>query len=176
LYKSKKIIAALIALLILLPGCGYTLSKAGSNSSVAERGLYKVSVPTFVNDTYEPLIEREVTSALKDEIASDGRLVLTDGDDADMTVAGRVTSFDLQPLSYDASERILEYRVKIKTEVKLTEIKTGKVLWKDSDMETASDYRVIDDITKSKIRKGEAIRKASKEMAEDFIIKALDIF
>ena len=169
-------IAALIALLVLLPACGYTLAKTGSSPEAPTHGAYKVCIPTFVNETFQPLIERDVTAALKDEIAFDGRWVLTDPKDADISVTGRVTKFELQPLSYDSRERILEYRVRIRSEVKITEVKTGKVLWKDTGLETMSDYHVIEDITKSKINKGEAIRKASKEFAEEFVIKALDIF
>ena len=168
--------AALIALLVLLPACGYTLAKTGSGPEAPTHGAYKVCIPTFVNETFQPLIERDVTAALKDEIAFDGRWVLTDPKDADISVTGRVTKFELQPLSYDSRERILEYRVRIRSEVKITELKTGKVLWKDPGLETMSDYHVIEDITKSKINKGEAIRKASKEFAEEFVIKALDIF
>ncbi len=174
-YLKKRIIA-LVALRILLPACGYTISKAGSGPGAPEHGVYKVSVPTFVNDTFEPLIEKDLTAALKNEIASDGRWVLTDTKDADLTLTGRVSKFELLPLSYDSHERILEYRVRIRAEVKLTEIKTGKVLWKESGMESISDYHVVQDITKSKINKGEAIKKASKDFAEEFIIEALDRF
>jgi hypothetical protein len=176
LSKAAIKIVVLLLILAVLPACGYTISKAGSGTSAPAHGAYRVCIPTFVNDTFEPLVERDLTAALKDEIAFDGRWVLTDREDADLLVTGHVTRFELQPLSYDSRERILEYRVRIRTEVKLTEIKTGKVLWKDPGMEAISDYHVIEDITKSKINKGEAIRKASKEFAEEFIIKALDTF
>jgi len=167
------IIAAFAAL--TLYSCGYSLSRQGSQTGPSE-GAHNVSIPMFTNDTFEPLIERELTSALKDEIALDGRWVLTDAKDADIAVAGRVVSYELQPLSYDIKERIQEYRVNIKTEVKVTEVRTGKVIWKENGIETFSEYRVTRDITKSKIGKGEAIKKASKDFADEFIIKVLDSF
>ncbi|MBI5190269.1 MAG: LptE family protein [Nitrospirae bacterium] len=164
---------ALIA--ITLSGCGYTLSRTGSASGPS-KGRHKACVPMFVNDTFEPLIEEELTAALSDELMTDGRWVLTARGDADLLVTGRVTGFELVPLSYDAKERILEYRLRIRSDVKVTDVKTDKVLWKDSGVETFADYRVTDDITKSKIRKGEAVRKAAKGFAEDFIIRVLDTF
>jgi outer membrane lipopolysaccharide assembly protein LptE/RlpB len=170
-----KIFLAILAVTVTLSGCGYTLSKTGSESGPLG-GKYRVAVPLFVNGTYEPLVEKQVTRALKDELDIDGRWVLTDRGDADLLVSGKVTKVELLPLSYDAQERILEYRVRISVDVKVSDVKTGKVLWKDPDMETFSDYRVIEDITKSKINKGEAIAKASKNFAEEFIIKVLDIF
>jgi outer membrane lipopolysaccharide assembly protein LptE/RlpB len=173
--RTLSLFIALSLLALLLSACGYTMSKAGSQAGPMG-GKYRVAVPLFVNGTYEPLVEKQVTSALKDELAIDGRWVLTDRGDADMLVSGKVTKVELLPLSYDAQERILEYRVRLVLDVKVTEVKSGKVLWKEQDMETFSDYRVIEDITKSKINKGEAINKASKNFAEEFIIKTLDIF
>ncbi len=174
MFKLKWTIMAFAAAL-LLTSCGYSLYGTGGAAG-PYKGAYRVFVPVFVNDTYEPLVEGDVTRALKDEIAQDGRWVLTDAADADMVVKGRVASFELLPLSYDAEARILEYRVRIVAEMKLVDIKTGKVLWKASGMEAFADYRLTADITKSKIGKSEAVKKASKYLAEEFIIKALDIF
>lgn len=160
---------------LLLTGCGYSLSRTGSATGPSQ-GKYKACVPMFVNDTFEPLVEEEMTAALEDEIMTDGRWVLSTREDADLLVTGRVTQFELAPLSYDAKERVLEYRVKIRSDVKVTDIKTEKVLWKDTGVETFADYRVTEDITKSKIRRGEAVKKAAKGFADDFIIRVLDTF
>ena len=170
-----KRILVILAISSLLPACGYSLSRTSTPTGIYG-GANKVVVPMFVNDTFEPLVEKEFTAALKDKLAIDGRWVLTGRKDADLEVTGRVTQFELVPLSYDAKERILEYRVRIRTEVKVTDIKTGKVLWKDPAMETFSEYRVTEDVTKSKISHQEAVKKASRDFAEEFIIKALDIF
>ena len=166
----------LIALLALaLSGCGYTMSRSSQESAPAAAG-HKVYVPMFANDTFEPLVEADVTAALKDELALDGRWTITDSADADLLVTGRVKTVDQQPLSYDKQERILEYRVRLEVDVKVTDVRTQKVLWKDAAMESSSAYRVTEDVTKGKISKGEAIKKASKGFAEEFVIKALDIF
>jgi len=163
------------ALMLSFTACGYTMSRTGGAAGMSA-GRYKVSVPLFVNDTYEPLVEKELTAALKDDIASDGRWLLTDSADADLSLTGKVLSFELTPLSYDEKERVQEYRVRIKTEVKLTDLKTGKVVWKDRAIETFSEYRVIRDVTKTKIGRGEAVKKASKDFADEVIIKAMESF
>ena len=174
-FIMNKALLALLMVCVLLPACGYTLSRTSTPTGIYG-GANKVVVPMFINDTFEPLVEKELTAALTNKLAIDGRWILTDRKNADLVVTGRVTQFELVPLSYDAKERILEYRVRIKTEVKVTDIKTDKVLWKDPGIETFSEYRVTEDVTKSKISRQEAIKKASRDFAEDFIIKALDIF
>jgi len=173
----KNIVRPLFLLLLtaLLSSCGYTNARTCNISGPAGGGC-KATVMMFTNDTYEPLVEEDVTSALKNELALDGRWTLTDRQDADFAVTGRVSTFDLQPLSYDARERIQEYRVRLKVEVKVSDIKAGKVVWKDSGIETYSEYRVTRDITKGKIGRNEAVKKASKDFAEEFVIRALDTF
>ncbi|MHB8173036.1 MAG: LptE family protein [Nitrospirota bacterium] len=164
-----------ILLLVVLPACGYQLARTGSGTGNAS-GKYKVSIPMFKNDSWEPLVEKDVTDALKEEIALDGRWVITDNGDADILVNGKVTRVDLQPLSYDPQERVLEYRLRMHMDVKVSDIKTGKVIWKKNDFTSFADYRVTVDVTKSKIRKSEAIKYASKRFAEEFIIRVLDTF
>ncbi len=170
---AKKIIP--ILLLVSLTACGYQLAGRGAGTGSAS-GKYKVFVRMFRNDSYEPLVEKDVTAALKEEIAIDGRWMLTDEGDADILVNGKVRKVDLEPLSYDPQERILEYRLIMHTDVKVSDIKTKKVIWKKNNFTSYADYRVTVDVTKSKIRKEEAIKYASKRFAEEFIIRVLDRF
>lgn len=172
--RKLAITTALFVLAVTFAGCGYTLSRTGSQAGPT-KGVSKVFVPLFVNDTFEPLIEKDYTAALKEDLAADGRWIITDRENADLIVDGKIKAFDLQPLSYDEKERILEYRVNVKTSVKVSDIKSGKVV-SDQSIATFADYRVTEDITKSKIRREEAIRKTARNFAEEFVIKVLDIF
>ncbi len=174
LNDMKKIISIFL-LLVFLPACGYQLAGRGAGTGNTA-GKYKVFVRMFRNDSWEPLVEKDVTAALKDEIAIDGRWMLTDKDDADILVSGKVKKVELEPLSYDPQERILEYRLIMHMDVKVSDIKTKKVIWKKSDFTSFADYRVTVDVTKSKIRREEAIKYASKRFAEEFIIRVLDTF
>ena len=164
-----------MVLLLTLPACGYQLAGRGAGTGNAP-GKYKVFVKMFRNDSWEPLAEKDVTAALKEEIAIDGRWMLADEGDADILVDGKVTRVELEPLSYDPQERILEYRLIMHMDVKVSDIKTKKVIWKKNDFTSFADYRVTVDVTKSKIRKEEAIKYASKRFAEEFIIRVLDTF
>ncbi len=169
----KKLICILV--LVSLPACGYQLAGRGTGTGSAS-GKYKAFVMMFRNDSYEPLVEKDVTAALKEEIAIDGRWMLTDERDADILVNGRIRKVELEPLSYDPQERILEYRLIIHMDVRVSDIKTKKVIWKKDNFTSYADYRVTVDVTKSKIRKEEAIKYASKRFAEEFIIRVLDRF
>ncbi|MGC2423518.1 MAG: LPS assembly lipoprotein LptE [Nitrospirota bacterium] len=164
-----------IFLLLTLPACGYQLARTGTVTGKGA-GKYRVSIPMFVNDSESPLVEKDVTEALKEEVALDGRWVLTDGGDEDILVKGRVVKIEFAPLSFDPNDRVLEYRLKMHLDVKVSDIKSGKVLWKEDDFVSYADYRVTVDVTKSKIRREEAIKYASQNFAQEFIIRVLDIF
>lgn len=170
----RPVLLILTAILsITLSSCGYTLS--GSSGMDGSGTNYKsLFIPTFVNDTYEPGVESALTGAVKEEIVYDSRWRLTDSGDADLFVTGRVTSVDLLPLTYDAVERIQEYRIRIVSAVSIAD-RDGNVVWKESGMVAFADYRVTEDVTKSKINKSEAVKKASKNFAEEFVIKVLDV-
>jgi len=168
-------ILILAVLSVALCSCGYSMKgSATMNGSPGRSAYHSIAVPMFENDTFEPLIEKAVSSALKEEILHDGRLVLAGPEDADLVVIGRVKSFELQPLTYDPLERIQEYRLIIISEVRVKERGSEKVLWKDSTIESHADYRVTQDVTKSKINRIEAVRKASKSLSEKFVIRMLD--
>jgi len=166
------VIALLMSGLALNAGCGYSLYGRGSSEGTLRH--HNIYVSIIKNDTFEPMLDRELTRSLKEEIMQDGRWRLTDPEDAEYSLTGSVEHFDLEPLSYDPEERILEYRVNMRVSLTLRNSATDEVLWKDPDMESFAEYRVTQDITKSKIKKGEAISKACKTLAEDFIIKAVD--
>lgn len=169
------LVLVLVALSSMLVSCGYSMGRTGTLTDGASEGYRSIAIPMFTNETFEPLVEREVTAALKEEVAYDGRLKLVDADEADLVVEGRVVRFDLQPLTFDSAERIQEYRLRIVSVVRVKEPAGDKVVWKDSSMEAFADYRVTQDVTKSKINKGEAIKKASRNFAENFVIKVLEI-
>ncbi len=165
----------LTALAMALVSCGYSMGRTVALNEGSSLGYQTIAIPMFANETFEPLIEREVTSALKEEVAYDGRLKLVDADEADLVVEGSVVRFELQPLTFDAADRILEYRLSIVSRVTVKDTSGDKVVWKDSAIESFADYRVTEDVTKSKINKDEAIKKASRNFAENFVIKVLEI-
>jgi len=166
------VIATILLGLVVYTGCGYSLY--GKDTADETHRHHNIYVSIIKNDTFEPMLERELTRSLKEEIMQDGRWRLSDPEEAEFALTGTVVHFDLEPLSYDPEERILEYRVNMRVSLTLRNTSTDEVLWKDPDMESFAEYRVTQDITKSKIKKGEAISKACKTLAEDFIIKAVD--
>jgi outer membrane lipopolysaccharide assembly protein LptE/RlpB len=123
-------LAAVAAVVVLLPGCGYGLVGTGKGALPVE--IRTVWVPAFVNDTPVVGMEQRLTTAVLRELSARGRLKPAPNlDQADAVLAGRITGYSLQPVRFDAQGRALEYQVMITARLTLTEQKSGKTLFDD---------------------------------------------
>jgi len=158
--------------LTVLAGCGYNTGGGVRLQS----SLQTIAVPVFFNETLEPTLENAVTSAVKQEFLTNGRLsVVNDPGDADLVLKGTVTSFGLTPLAFDpASSVVLEYRVRIRTSIQLENPRTQKILWQDPGMEASAEYVVNSDTSANRVAQDHAIAEASKLLAENVIHRVLE--
>ena len=123
-------LAAVAAVVVLLPGCGYGLVGTGKGALPVE--IRTVWVPAFVNDTPVVGMEQRLTTAVLRELSARGRLKPAPNlDQADAVLAGRITGYSLQPVRVDAQGRALEYQVMITARLTLTEQRSGKTLFDD---------------------------------------------
>ena len=118
-------IAFFLSLACLVGGCSsYKLC------SMLPPQIETVHMSTVVNETNEPLIENDVTTAILSELQRDGSLAIAPSDTADALMYVRVYGYKLTPLSYTRDSRSLpdEYRLTLTAEVELVERETGKSL------------------------------------------------
>ncbi len=172
--KIKHVFIVLVSLPLVLSACGYHL--AGSNRLPSD--IRTIAVPVFYNETFEPMLENAVTSAVKQEFLTASRLaVVNDPDQADLVLKGTVVSFGLTPISFDRTKSVvLEYRVRIRASVTVEDRRTQKVLWKDSAMESAAEYRVNPDTAANRVAQDHAIAEAGKRLAENVVHRVLKGF
>jgi len=156
-----------MACLLLELACGYRL--VGRDSPIAP-GLQQIFIPIFANKTAEPLIEQEITRALRQELMADGRLTLVPMKQADAILEGEILSYALIPLSFDTKDNVTEYRLNMTIKITLQDIKRRKVLFQDS-IKASKEYLVNESIANSEIGRQEALRRA----ARDFALELLDL-
>ncbi len=121
----KRGLCLLAAVLIGGGGCaGYRLG------STLPPGINVVNVPSFVNETAEPQIEIETTQAVISEFQRDGTLSTGDAGKADVVLSVTLKSLTLVPLRYDgeAPTTTHEYRMTIRADLRLIEVRSGTVL------------------------------------------------
>ncbi|HYH45830.1 MAG TPA: hypothetical protein VEG34_09095, partial [Thermoanaerobaculia bacterium] len=91
--------AGLLALLLLLTGCGYALVGRGSN---LPPDIQEVYLRPLENRTPRTQVEQFLTRAIADEMVTRQRFSLVSSlEGADAELSGAVVSFNVTPVTFD---------------------------------------------------------------------------
>ncbi len=153
---------------LALTGCaGYQLG------SMLPPDIKTVHVPTFINETEEPLIEVATTRAAIAEIQRDGSLRIASADEADSILTVRLIDFRLQPIAFDRDRRAAaeEYRMFITASIILTRRGTDEVLARDPRVTGEATFVLAGDMTSSK---QSALPDASRDLAHLIISSVVE--
>jgi outer membrane lipopolysaccharide assembly protein LptE/RlpB len=156
----KKLIPVICMVLIM--GCGYQM--VGKETHLPT-GLTSLSIPTFINNTFEPGIEVPFTQAFLREFISDRRVRLVDRSEADSILEGVIKSFNISSVSYDRSGLVMEYETTVVIDLTLKK-RTGEVLWKEKDFSETGWYRASSNILTTETNKAVAIQQIGRFVAE----------
>jgi len=125
-----------VAALVLIGGCGY------STTSRTAKGIKSIHVPFFENATAEPNLEITVTESIIQNIIDDNTLKVTDENDADAILEGRIVSFENRPFSFNLQLNAEEYHVAVNVVVSLFNRRTNTAIWKDRALSGDGNYFV----------------------------------
>ncbi len=156
--------ASALVLVTALPGCmNYRLG------SMLPPDIKTVYVPTFVNETDEPMLEVETTKAMIEEIQKDGSLkVAGSAEEADSLLAVKLIGFTLNPVTYnrDRATTTDQYRMLLTASLVLTRRTTGDVVSEHPRVEGEYVFTVQGDLTSSKDL---ALPYAAQDLAHDLV-------
>lgn len=146
---TRKLLAAALASLLLAaaPGCvHYHLG------SMLPPDIQTVFVPTVENQTTEPFLEQDVTSAVISQIQMDGSLKIADEDKADTILEIVLSRFWLVPVSYvsKAASSANEYRMNITASIVLRRLSDDSIVLESPSITGHEDFEYTGDITSAK--------------------------
>jgi len=124
---------------VLIAGCGYT------TRSMISSKFRTIYITPFVNKIdisregdaeskyklYYPMIETDVTRYVTDKYLFDGNLKPTKEETADLILKGEVVEFRKDPLRYDDSDNVTEYRISLVVNISLIDAKEKKLVWQE---------------------------------------------
>ncbi|HKI83971.1 MAG TPA: LPS assembly lipoprotein LptE [Candidatus Krumholzibacteria bacterium] len=125
----------ILLLACVLSGCGYGLTPGR-----VKPGLESVAVPYFENETTEPELEVSLTDAIIAGIVADRTLRLTEENQADALILGKITFFKIQEVFFAENRQAQEYEVRVACEVSLVDRATGDVIVKPTTIRGKGDY------------------------------------
>ncbi len=167
-YSRVAAIPALLCSLLILSACGYHMAGTGSHLTP---GMKSVFIPVFENKTMEPIVEEELTPAVIREFLQDGRIEVADSSRADMVLKGSVVSYKETPISFDASQNVLEYRIMVTTHLIL--LKNNSLSLWEKDITSTAEYAVSSDVMTTRVSKLLALREIARNLSEEVTDRVL---
>lgn len=133
---------------VLVAGCGYTtrsLLPANFKSIYVDNFTNSIKISAEQTDQrmyrgYRPGMETELTTAVKNKFLWDGNLKLTTESGADLILTANLVDYRQEPLRYDDNMNVQEYRVILVVNMKLEDVKAGKVVWEEKGFAGETTY------------------------------------
>ena len=157
---------------LMTAGCGYEFGTAAKPGSA--RGL-TLAVPVFNNDTFEPVLDKRVTEAIRREfLQADGLTLVNDVGAAPLVLKGRIKGYGLQTMSFRQGF-VNEQRVNLAVTVTFEDTSTRKVLWQES-YQTSAEFFQSADLATNRSRQDRATEEACQAMAEHIVSRVLETY
>jgi outer membrane lipopolysaccharide assembly protein LptE/RlpB len=135
---SRLRLAALLALVSLGSGCGYSL--AGRGAFLPEY-IRNIGVPAFTNNTPVFDIDRRVTEQVRRELTGRGKYKVFPaeaGNDAVLT--GEISAISIVPVTFNQQQQASRYAMILSARVEFKDLKTGKVLWSNPALQFREEF------------------------------------
>ena len=171
----KALVAGLAASLLLTAGCGY--HTAGSAAHLPQT-VHTLAVPTFQNATQSYHTEVSFTQAVIKEFSSRTPYHLEAGadPDADATLSGTITNFQVVPLTYNLQTgQSSSFLVTIRAKVVLSD-RNKKVLYQNSTYLFRQQYETTEDLVTFIQEDPAAINRLSRDFAQAVVSDILESF
>lgn len=153
----------LFAPLLAMSGCNYHTVDSAAH---LPQTVHTVAIPSFQNHTQSYHTQAAFTEAVIREFTNRTAYHIVAGDDpdADASLSGTITRFDIIPLTYDnITGQTSSYLVTITARVELRD-RAGKVLWQNPSYMFRQQYEQTQDLA-SFIQEDSA---ATRRLASDF--------
>lgn len=137
-----------------------------------------IAIPAFANGTPQPLLADRLTAAVTREMVQRTRYrVVADPAGADAVLTGSVVTYNTFPTTYDpATGRASGVSVTLNMQIKLTDSKTGKVLYDRPGFEVHERYEISVDPKTYFDESGAALERLSREAARSIVSGILEQF
>lgn len=105
----------------------------------------------------------------------DGRLRLSDAPDADIALEGVLREYRLSPIGFTRADRVQEYRVVVRTRIRLRD-KGRKKLLINQDLESYAEFAVSSSIAQSDTNRSNANQQVAVSLSKDVVSLVLEGF
>jgi len=131
--RLRLILPALLAV-SMLNGCAYT------TKSSLDPKYQTIFVAAFLDKTPQYGLQAPLSNAVTRKFITDGRLDVVKEENADLRLEGVILDYRLKGLTYDARDEVTQFLTVVTAGVRLTDLKTGEVVWEDKALSGETTY------------------------------------
>lgn len=171
-------LALLFALALTPAGCGYHV--VGSAAHLPD-STHSVAVPVFENATQSYHTELAFTQAVITELTSRTKYNIVNSDgptnaNADATIHGKITTFQIVPLTYNSqTEQSASYVVTITAVVHVND-RNGRLLYENNHYTFRQQYETTTNLTTFIQEDPAAVARLSRDFAQSLVGDILESF
>jgi hypothetical protein len=172
-HSKIQIVAAAVFFILFMAGCGYefgTSVRPAQGGSL--RGMH-LAVPVFLNDTFEPVLDKRVTEFIRRQfLQADGLTLANDAGAAPLVLKGVVRSYGIQTMSFRQGS-VNEQRVSLSVAVTFEDRSARKMLWSQT-YTTSAEFFLSNDLATNRGRQDRATEEACQAMAEHIVSHVIE--
>ena len=156
-------------------GCGY---RVGGKGMQIPADVKTIAVPAFRNETSRYKIEQALTQAVVRELLARTRFrVQPEPDGSDAVLTGTVIQFWTTPVLVESSGgRTTSVTMAVRMRVKLTDHRTGKLLFENPDYQFSEIYEISGDAATYFEESGPAAERLGRSFAASLVSSLLEAF
>ena len=137
------ILCGMIAALLTLPACGYSLAGRGS---FLPTYIKVIGVPMFVNNTSVYDVEKRITERVRSEFIGRGKYkVEPTATGVDGLLTGEISSITLTPAAFTTERQASRYVLTLTARIEFKDMKADKVLWSNPVMQFREEFDISTD-------------------------------
>lgn len=176
----SRVSGALLLLATVLPltGCGYSLAGRGSFLPAYIR---TIGVPDFTNNTTVFDIERLVTQRVRSEFIGRGKYkVVPEREGVDGLLIGEISSINFSPSAFNAQSQATRYTLIVTAKIEFRDVRADKVLWSTQALQFREEYESApaDGLDPSAFfgQNANALERLAQEFARSIVSAILEAF
>ena len=179
----------ILGMVILLPGflitgCGYSFRSSGDPMGIK---MESMAIPMIESTSSDLGFEADFTRVIREEFIRNSKVPLVSEKKAQTVLSGRIYDIRTEPVNYDLSEHSVNGAVTTYTETRTRMLRvrvdmrfedkgTGKVLWRDENMEEKTSYVVDRDPLITRFNKKNALETIAERLAKRIFLQTMERF
>ncbi len=168
----------------LITGCGYSIRASGDPMGIK---MESMAIPMIESTSSDLGFEADFTRVIREEFIRNSKVPLVPRGEAQTVLSARVYDISTEPVSYDLNQEPINGAVatytetktrtlRVKVDIRFEDERTGKVIWRNENMEEKTRYVVDKDPLVTRFNKKNALETIAERLAKRIFLQTMERF